>query len=114
MTTRNRNLHISTFGSEPERILRILKASTADCELINEADFAAQLVRARLVDESWQDERNVLPKQAADNQVEDKTHDEGIDEEEPISENESSNESGHSALHHHDIRHLIREALEEP
>lgn len=50
MTTRSRNPHVSPVDKEPERRLRILKATSADSATINEAQSAACFSRDRRVD----------------------------------------------------------------
>lgn len=97
--------------SEPN--VRNWRAASADRALNNEAEFASQLPQVRLFNDLWQDELSVLPGQAVDCDVDDKPNNDGIDEEKPMPENKSGSNSGYSTPTYGDVRHLIREALEE-
>lgn len=69
---------------------------------INETDLAAQIARAHLVADLWQDNPDVLPEKVVDNHKEDEPHNDGINKEEAMPENESTNESGSSDSTHDD------------
>lgn len=88
----------------------LTKLNDRNCrQYINQGDqfFAALFVRAKCVDDLWQDKLVVLPEKAMEDHVEQELHSEGLDEEEPMTENESSNESVYSGPTHDDVRRPI-------
>lgn len=113
MTTRSLTSHVGDVGSDPARILRILKVATALCTPIHETDFATQFARAGCADDLQRDNFDVLPEQVVDDHVEVVLHNESVNEERPIPKNESCTQSGYSGPAHYGVCGLIREALKE-
>lgn len=78
MTTQIRKLYVNSVETEPERILRNSRATTADSSPINEIDFLTHFTRISRVDDLWSDNLNILPEKAVRNHVENKNRGEGI------------------------------------
>lgn len=106
-------LHGSNVGTESRQMLWKSRAATTDSTPTNEAYFSAQFARARPIDGLRRGIIDLLPNSGLGEHIEDKPHNDGINEEEPISINGSTNESGYSEPTHDDVNCLISEALEE-
>lgn len=93
MTARSCYSHLTHVSSEPIRILLNSGAATADSTAINEANFAAQFAERFCADNLCWYELDILPEQAVDNYVENKSHDENFEEEKSMTRNELSKAS---------------------
>lgn len=100
-------------GGEPERILQKSRTAASDSTPNNDGNFVVQITQSPSVVDLWPDTLDALPEQALNDHVGDKTHNMGIDGENPLPENESGNESGYSGPSHGAVRGLIHKVLVE-